>query len=37
MRDVYVDLESLEDYCEQAGLNRGVFLVMADLESFVNP
>jgi len=37
MKDVYADLELLEDYCEQAEFDRGVLLVVNDLERFVNP
>ncbi|MCY4226100.1 MAG: hypothetical protein OXF20_00100 [Gammaproteobacteria bacterium] len=37
MRDAYADLELLENYCQHAGYNRGVLLVMTDHEYFVNP
>jgi len=37
MKDVYYDLKLLEDYCEFCGFNRGVALVMNDLERLVNP
>jgi len=37
MKDVYADLKLLEDYCEHAGFDRGILLVMTDHEYFVNP
>ena len=37
MKDVYEDLSLLEEYCEYAGFDQGVSLVMNDLEMFVNP
>ena len=37
MKDVYEDLSLLESYCEMAGFDHGVSLVMNDLENFVNP
>ena len=37
MKDVYEDLNILEDYVSQKIVNRGVALVMNDLEYFVNP
>ena len=37
MKDVYIGLELLEDYCEHAGFDRGVLLVMNDHNHFVNP
>ena len=37
MKDVYGDLNLLEEYCEYEGFDRGVCLVMNDLERLVNP
>ncbi len=37
MKDVYEDLFLLEEYCSHANFNRGVALVMTDMERFVNP
>ena len=37
MKDVYGDLNLLEEYCEYGGFDRGVCLVMNDLERLVNP
>ena len=37
MKDVYEDFSLLEEYCEYAGFDQGVSLVMNDLEMFVNP
>jgi len=37
MKDVYEDLNILEEYVTQGIANRGVSLVMNDLERFVNP
>ena len=37
MKDVYGDLNLLEEYCKYAGFDRGVSLVMNDLERLVNP
>lgn len=37
MKDVYEDLSLLEQYCEFGGFNRGVALVMNDMERLVNP
>ncbi|MCY4312518.1 MAG: hypothetical protein OXD44_02280, partial [Gammaproteobacteria bacterium] len=37
MKDVYADLKLLEDYCKNAGFDRGILLVMTDHEYFVNP
>ena len=37
MKDVYGDLNLLEEYCKYAGFSRGVSLVMNDLERLVNP
>ena len=37
MKDVYGDLNLLEEYCKYAGFSRGVSLVMNDLEWLVNP
>ena len=37
MKDVYEDLYLLESYCSEAGFNRGIALVMNDLERLVNP
>ena len=36
-RNVYKDLNALEDYCTVGGFDRGVALVMNDLERLVNP
>ncbi len=37
MKDVYQDLNLLENYCGHAGFDRGVLLVMNDLERLVDP
>lgn len=37
MKDVYEDLHLLESYCNLAGFDKGVALVMNDLERLVNP
>lgn len=37
MKDVYDDLQVLEQYVAQGIVSRGVALVMNDLERFVNP
>jgi hypothetical protein len=37
MKDVYEDLQILEEYIELGQASRGVALVMNDLEHFVNP
>lgn len=37
MKDVYEDLHLLESYCNLAGFDRGIALVMNDLERLVNP
>ncbi|OQX29962.1 MAG: hypothetical protein B0D92_01000 [Spirochaeta sp. LUC14_002_19_P3] len=37
MKDVYEDLSFLEEYCNHAGFNRGVALVMNDMKRFVSP
>ena len=37
MKDVYGDLNLLEEYCEYEGFGRGVSLVMNDLERLVYP
>lgn len=37
MKDVYVDLQMLEEYVAKGIANEGVFLVMNDLERFVHP
>jgi hypothetical protein len=37
MKDVYEDLQILEEYIELGHASRGVALVMNDLERFVNP
>lgn len=37
MKDVYEDLAILEEYASLGIANRGVALVMNDLERFVNP
>ncbi len=37
MKDVYEDLSLLEEYCDHAGFNRGVALVMNDMERLVFP
>ena len=37
MKDVYEDLSLLEEYCNHAGFNRGVALVMNDMERLVSP
>ena len=37
MKDVYEDMHLLESYCNLAGFNKGVALVMNDLGRLVNP
>ncbi|NLD91926.1 MAG: hypothetical protein GX639_04570 [Fibrobacter sp.] len=37
MKDIYEDLSLLEQYCTSGDFNRGVALVMNDLERLVNP
>lgn len=37
MKDVYEDLYLLEEYCNHAGFNRGVALVMSDMKRLVFP
>lgn len=37
MKDVYDDLQVLEQYMDQGIASRGVALIMNDLERFVNP
>lgn len=37
MKDVYEDLQLLESYCDLAGFDRGVALVMNDLARLVDP
>ena len=37
MKDVYEDIHLLESYCNLAGFNKGVALVMNDLGRLVNP
>jgi len=37
MKDVYVDLQLLEEYCRLGHANQGVCLVMTDYRSFVYP
>ena len=37
MKDVYGDLQLLEEYCTHSEFDRGVSLVMNDLEMFVYP
>ena len=37
MKDVYGDLNLLEEYCEYLDFDQGISLVMNDLERFVNP
>ena len=37
MKDVYSDLQLLEEYCAHSEFDRGVSLVMNDLEMFVYP
>jgi hypothetical protein len=37
MKDVYEDLYLLERYCEHAGFDYGVALVMTNLDRLVNP
>jgi len=37
MKNIYEDLSLLEEYCDDAGFNRGVALVMNDMERLVFP
>ena len=37
MKDVYEDLQLLEQYCQHNHAHKGVSLVMTDLERFVSP